>query len=103
MLIGGYSYPVAAYTVLECDESGDWCSYYTTPYLKENIIPEEARLEIDPTTNRLLLYVGQEILDVEATDILKICRDLRIQREDTWPNMIEDSGYVCAFSPFNTF
>jgi hypothetical protein len=91
----GYSYPVSAYTVLECDESGDWCGYYRTPYLKENSIPEDGRLEIDSDSRRLLLYVGLEIIDVENTDIFKICHELYKQHTDRNRN-IDFQGYVCA-------
>jgi hypothetical protein len=91
----GYSYPVAAYTVLECDVSGDWCSYYTTPYIKENNIPEDGRLEVDPNTHRLLLYVGPEIIDVENTDIFEICSELHEQHMNRNRN-IDTQGYVCS-------
>jgi hypothetical protein len=91
----GYSYPIAAYTVLECDVSGDWCSYYRTPYLKESSTPEDGRLEIDKDTHRLLLYVGLEITDVEATDIFKICNEIYEQHTDRNRN-IDYQGYVCG-------
>jgi hypothetical protein len=93
--IWGYSGVIEAYTVLECDSSGLWCQYYSTPYLKERFssndfdFPEDARLEIDPVTQRLMLHAGQEKIDVEATDILEICRT--IDRRTAY-----SQGYICG-------
>lgn len=97
--IWGYSTPVQAYSVLECDASGLWCEYYSTPYLKEHYqfsdFPKEAHLGIDPLTHRLLLHVGQDIIDVEATDHFEICNELYKQHTDRNRN-IDYQGYVCS-------
>jgi hypothetical protein len=95
----GYSTYIKAYTVLECDAGGEWCRRVSTPYLKDGFcecFETDEHLKTDPDSGRLLLFVGQDIIDVEATDILKICSDLRVEQEKSWPEKVENRGYVCA-------
>jgi hypothetical protein len=95
--IWGYSNPIEALTVLECDEAGLWCQYYSTPYLKyaSRNFPQDGRLELDSLTHDLLLHIGQEIIDVEANDHFKICDELYKQHTDHDRN-IDTQGYVCG-------
>ncbi len=51
----GYSSRIEAYTIVECDQSGLFCSYFSTPYLKDYF---EEEFELD---GQLILVDGQQI------------------------------------------
>ena len=63
----GYSSPIAAYTILECDQFGLFCHYFSTPYLKDDLFEEfeQGGRLILSETNQVDLIVNDVIYNSE--------------------------------------
>lgn len=67
----GFSSPVEAYTILECNENGFICKYYSTPYLKDaffNEFDDNGTLVI--YDNSIYLRVNRELISA-SKDMLR--------------------------------
>jgi hypothetical protein len=76
---GQFAGMIDAYTVIACESSGNWCSYKSTPYLKEQhcqCFSKDAHLKFDGK-GHLLLVVGQDVYSVETEDVFEQCRLMR--------------------------
>lgn len=67
----GYSSPVEAYTILECDKLGLMCHYFSTPYLT-NVINEvfDRSGKFIYKNNRPYLQVGSVVYEMTTDKII---------------------------------